>query len=93
MRTLWWALVTYSYELTGTHSDHHTVESQQYVYQLCISITRLVYPLVYPHGKFVVECGGTGAKMEFGVTKYTYETIYKNMTCDHTHVIMGIWYG
>ena len=43
--------------------------------------------------KFVVECGGNGAKMEFGVTKYTYETIYKNMTRDHNHVIMCIWYG
>ena len=43
--------------------------------------------------KFVVECGVIGAKMEFGVTKYTYETTYKNMTCDHTHVIMDIFYG
>ena len=29
-----------------------------------LSITRLVYPLVYPHEKkIVVECGGNGATM------------------------------
>ena len=28
--------------------------------------------------EFLVEFGGSGAKMEFGVGKHTYEIIYKN---------------
>ena len=39
--------------------------------------------------KFLVEFGGSGAEMEFGVEKYTYEIIYKNY--DMCIILMLSW--
>ena len=63
---------------------------------ICISLT--ITRLVYPHEKNSrLNVGGIVLQWvlesENVLTPWGMKQSIKNMTCGHTHVIMGIWYG
>ena len=62
--------------------------------QYFLTIARLVYPLVYPHGKNSwSNVGGLVLKWSSESQNILMKQSTKNTTRDHTHVIMDIWYG